>query len=204
MPSLRLLRKFNAFARLRERAKAVKATDGYPARQADVGVNPAYKTAPAVVPNQRLHPQPPGAAVTIATGNTCPAPADKTIVVNAEDVAADGAVVGTSQRPRRGSSHAMPPAPPAAPASMLEALPAELRLQVLSHISDLCDLRALVFASPVFSQQYRLDRQHFLGRVLLRSLGSLTAEAYAVQGSSTIYSRSPGPLPSRDSRTIHP
>ncbi|KAH6623100.1 hypothetical protein F5144DRAFT_353095 [Chaetomium tenue] len=206
MPSL--LRKLKSFARFRERARAAKAANGNPAPQpsdaddaaddageADDAASPAPVTAPAVIPDQRLRPQPPGVAVTSAADNTYSASADKIIVVDVDDVTADNAVVGTAKRPQRGSSHAIPPSPPAPPSSMLEALPAELRLQVLSYISDLCDLKALVFASPVFSQQYRLDRQHFLGRVLLRSLGSLTAEAYAVQGSSTIYSRSPRPLP---------
>lgn len=204
MPSL--FRKLKPFARLRERAKAAKARDGEPAPQPDDADNAddaddaydaassAHMTAPVVSPDQRPRPQPPGAAVTSAIDNTCPAPADKTIVVDVDDVTADDVVVNTRQRPQRGSSHALPPSPPAPPASMLEALPAELRLQVLSQMADLCALRALVFASPVFSQQYHLDRQNLLGQVLLRSLGGLAVEAHAVQRSIALYHRSPRPL----------
>ncbi|KAK4237487.1 hypothetical protein C8A03DRAFT_44656 [Achaetomium macrosporum] len=96
-----------------------------------------------------------------------------------------------SQRAQPGSSHATQATPTA---SLLETLPSELRRQVLSHISDLDDLRALMFASPVFYQQYRLDRKHVLSQVLISTLGSLLVDAYAVQRSATLYSP-PRPLP---------
>ena len=42
-----------------------------------------------------------------------------------------------------------------------------------------------MFASPVFYQQYALDRQPILGQVLVRTLGNLMPEAYTVQNPPT-------------------
>lgn len=76
-----------------------------------------------------------------------------------------------------------------APTSALEALPAELRCRVLSHLSELglADLTALVRASPVFYQQYLLDRKALLGRGLKTTLGNVLVDAYAVQTSGSLY-----------------
>ena len=197
MPSR--LSNFKPFARLRERAKAAKAADRERAPAADDAhdahdaaddaAGMTQRTAPSVSLDQPLPRQQPRVAV--PTGDACPGPADNTIVKVGVDVdgIADDVIVDTGQRAQSGSSHAT------LPASMLETLPAELRLQVLSYISDLRDLRALVLASPVFGQQYRLDRKHVLGQVLLRTLGSLMVEAHAVRSSVTLYDRSPRPLP---------
>jgi hypothetical protein len=38
-------------------------------------------------------------------------------------------------------------------------MPAELRREILSHVEDVDDLMALVTASPVFYQQYLLERE---------------------------------------------
>ncbi|KAK3896920.1 hypothetical protein C8A05DRAFT_20213 [Staphylotrichum tortipilum] len=70
----------------------------------------------------------------------------------------------------------------------LETLPAELRIQILSHLANLKDLMAAVHASPVLYQQYLLDRQRFLEQALRRELpGTMLADAYAVQA-TTIFS----------------
>ncbi|KAK4148733.1 hypothetical protein C8A00DRAFT_38682 [Chaetomidium leptoderma] len=76
-----------------------------------------------------------------------------------------------------------------APTAALEALPAELRCQVLAHLSELglADLTALVRASPVFYQQYLLDRKALLGRGLKTTLGNVLVDAYAVQTSGSLY-----------------
>jgi hypothetical protein len=72
----------------------------------------------------------------------------------------------------------------------LESMPAELRCEILAHLSDLEDLRALVLASPVFYQQYLLDRKALLGRVLKTTLGDYLVDAYAVQTSAPLYDSS--------------
>ncbi|KAL2128473.1 hypothetical protein VTI74DRAFT_9125 [Chaetomium olivicolor] len=64
--------------------------------------------------------------------------------------------------------------------STRETLPAELRHQILS-VSDIKNLKALVFASPIFHQQYLLDRKTLLRRALKSALGSALADVYAVQ-----------------------
>jgi hypothetical protein len=166
MPSR--LSKFKLFARFRERANAANTNR---AHHSDDNAGPAPGAAPAVSPDQRPRPPQPDVAVTT---NTCTATAGNTIV----DVDIDVAI-------------ATQPTPTA---SVLETLPSELRLQVLSHISDLDDLKALILASPVFYQQYRPDRKHVLSQVLVSTLGNLLAEAYAVQRSATLYSP-PRPLP---------
>ncbi|KAK3899646.1 hypothetical protein C8A05DRAFT_17951 [Staphylotrichum tortipilum] len=65
----------------------------------------------------------------------------------------------------------------------LETLPAELRLHILRFVSQLGDLKALVRASPVFHQQYLLDRQHLLGNALRTTLGTVLVDAQALQRS---------------------
>lgn len=70
----------------------------------------------------------------------------------------------------------------------LEALPAELRCHILSHVADdLGSLRALTVASPVFYQQYLLDRKALLRAGLKTALGSSLVDAYAVQMSASLY-----------------
>jgi hypothetical protein len=76
----------------------------------------------------------------------------------------------------------------AAQVTTLEALPAELRWHILSHVADdLRGLRALVLASPVFYQQYLLDRKALLRLGLKRALGNSLVDAYAVQTSASLY-----------------
>lgn len=76
----------------------------------------------------------------------------------------------------------------AAQVTTLEALPAELRSRILSHVADdLGGLRALVLASPVFYQQYLLDRKALLRAGLKIALGNLLVDAYAVQTSASLY-----------------
>jgi hypothetical protein len=61
----------------------------------------------------------------------------------------------------------------------LESLPPEIRLQLLS-ILELEELRALVHASPVFHQQYLLDRRSLLCKSLETTLRSVTVDASSV------------------------
>lgn len=61
----------------------------------------------------------------------------------------------------------------------LESLPPELRRQLLFAL-DFDQLRSLVHASPVFHQQYLLDRRSILCRYLESTLGSVIPEACAV------------------------
>lgn len=101
--------------------------------------------------------------------------------------------VDTANR-NHGTSHL--PVCMAPPTLTLATLPAELRRQILFHLSNLHDLRALVLASPVFYQQYLLDRKALLGRGLKAALGNLLVDAYAVQSSASLYdSVSPGDEP---------
>lgn len=185
-------RKFGLLARLRERRERAKAADlkaeSKPAHHTD----DAAGTAPAHSPDgpdQQPRPQRPNVTLTTDTCHTSVDDPAVGVGVVADDAAID-MPQGMSQRPHLGSSHATQPTPTT---SMLETLPPELRVQVLCHISDLNDLRALMFASPVFYQQYRLDRKPVLSQVLVSTLGSLLADAYGVQRSATIYSP-PRPL----------
>ncbi|KAK3935654.1 hypothetical protein QBC46DRAFT_396979 [Diplogelasinospora grovesii] len=61
----------------------------------------------------------------------------------------------------------------------LENLPPEVRRQLLS-ILGLEELRALVFASPVFHQQYILDRRFLLCKCLETTLRNVTVDAFSV------------------------
>ncbi|KAL2019028.1 hypothetical protein VTK56DRAFT_10132 [Thermocarpiscus australiensis] len=69
----------------------------------------------------------------------------------------------------------------------LESLPAELRHKILSLVLDIEDLKALVLASPVFHQQYLLDRKAFLRRALKATLGNALVDAYAVHTSALLH-----------------
>lgn len=84
---------------------------------------------------------------------------------------------------------------PLIPGATFESLPAKLRCQILSHILDLEDLRALVLASPVFYQQYLLDRKALLRRALTSTLGNYLVDAYAVQRSVWLEELHDGPGP---------
>lgn len=83
------------------------------------------------------------------------------------------------------AANAAHPAPHGAPIT-LETLPAELRLQIIRCVSDLADLKAMVHASPVFHQQYLLDRRQLLGNHLQASLGRVLVDAYALQQSRAL------------------
>ncbi|PLB50665.1 hypothetical protein P170DRAFT_406006 [Aspergillus steynii IBT 23096] len=61
----------------------------------------------------------------------------------------------------------------------LENLPSELRLHLLSTLM-LEELRALVHASPVYHQQYIVDRKRILSQCFDTTLRSITVDAYAV------------------------
>lgn len=63
--------------------------------------------------------------------------------------------------------------------ALLEDFPAEIRHQLLSNL-DFQGLRALVSASPVYIQQYLLDRKHQLTECGEKTLGSVTIDACAV------------------------
>ncbi|VUC31433.1 unnamed protein product [Clonostachys rosea] len=63
--------------------------------------------------------------------------------------------------------------------SRLELLPPEIRLRILSFL-DLPQLKAIVHASPVFHEQYVLDRMSILARAFEATLGILVMDAYAV------------------------
>lgn len=62
---------------------------------------------------------------------------------------------------------------------LLEKLPSEIRRQIL-YVSRFEELRALVHASPVFHQQYILDRRSLLLNILETMLGNVTIDACAV------------------------
>lgn len=67
----------------------------------------------------------------------------------------------------------------------LETLPAKLRIEILSYLTDLNDLRAAVRASPILHQQYLLSRQRLLGNSLKAALRSQLVDAYIHRRSST-------------------
>lgn len=64
--------------------------------------------------------------------------------------------------------------------SELEKLLAEIRRQIISN-SDLYGLRALIHASPIFHQQYLLDRKFLLAASIDVTLGNGSIDAHAVQ-----------------------
>lgn len=63
-------------------------------------------------------------------------------------------------------------------ASSLEGLPAEIRRHLLS-VTDLHCLKTLICASPVFHQQYLLDRKLLLANSISSTLGSVCIDAHA-------------------------
>ena len=69
--------------------------------------------------------------------------------------------------------------------SPLECLPAEIRHHILSF-TQYEGLKPLVRASPVYHQQYLLDRERLLYGCLERSLGSSTIDACAVYESGLV------------------
>ncbi|OQE00191.1 hypothetical protein PENVUL_c056G08858 [Penicillium vulpinum] len=66
----------------------------------------------------------------------------------------------------------------------LEALPPEVRRHLLTMM-EFNGLRALVHASPLYHEQYLLDRQWLLGQCVDKLLGSVNIEASLVCQSST-------------------
>lgn len=74
----------------------------------------------------------------------------------------------------------------------LETLPAELRAHILSYITDLNDLRAVVHASPVLHQHYLLDRPRLLNQALRATLGSVGIDAYMLRLSAAFADKSCG------------
>lgn len=67
----------------------------------------------------------------------------------------------------------------------LENFPAEIRHQLLSNL-DFQGLRALISVSPVYLQQYLLDRKHLLTELCEKTLGSVTIDACAVYESGLV------------------
>lgn len=59
---------------------------------------------------------------------------------------------------------------------VLEKLPAELRLHVLSQL-DMESLKSLVHASPVYHAQYLMDRKQLLFKTLMTTLGGAALDA---------------------------
>lgn len=55
----------------------------------------------------------------------------------------------------------------------LEALPVELRILILSNISDIYSLRAIVLASPAYHQAYRPVRGRVLRYLLYKEYNGL-------------------------------
>lgn len=60
----------------------------------------------------------------------------------------------------------------------LDSLPPEIRRYLLSTL-EIPQLKALVYTSAIFHQQYILDRKYLLCTCLERTLGSVTVDAYA-------------------------
>lgn len=73
--------------------------------------------------------------------------------------------------------------PPAQLDATLEALPAEIRREILDAL-DFESLRSLTHASPIFHQQYRLDRRFLLRGCLERTLGAVAVDACVAYQSS--------------------
>lgn len=173
-----LFSKFKLLARLKKRKRAVPntLTEDLVAPGTSIGVSVSVGDddgpGPETLPSNRHQQQPqPG------VGNS-------TAVEIAPSGSANEANEPTSQ-----------PDTPVIPRAALEALPAKLRCQILSQISDLEDLRALVLASPVFYQQYLLDRKGLLRRALTSTLGDYLVDAYAVQRSVWLDELHDGPGP---------
>ncbi|KAL4906703.1 hypothetical protein BDW74DRAFT_177013 [Aspergillus multicolor] len=67
----------------------------------------------------------------------------------------------------------------------VESLPPEVRRRILS-MATLGGIKALVHASPVYYQQFRLDRQLLIRDPLVRTLGPIFIDAYTVYRSGTV------------------
>lgn len=87
--------------------------------------------------------------------------ADHTLIAPSDSLGTTGPV-GTKQGPL----HNAP----------LQSLPPEIRQQIPGAL-EYDDLRAFVHASPVFHEQYLLDRRTILCKCLERALGSATVNA---------------------------
>ncbi|KAH6842393.1 hypothetical protein B0I37DRAFT_345361 [Chaetomium sp. MPI-CAGE-AT-0009] len=85
----------------------------------------------------------------------------------------------------------LPVSPPVALPITLETLPPELRHLILGSIDNLEDLKTLVFASPVYHQQYLHSRRWFLRRTLQTTLGNgnVLADAYAAHTSGSLHEK---------------
>lgn len=109
----------------------------------------------------------------------------------------DDARLPASSRTRRPAAVVRSVLQPAPAVSYLETLPAELRTLILFGLGSVEDLQALVLASPVFYQQYLLDRRALLAHAFRAELGNrVFVDAYAAQASATRY-----PVGSRRGRT---
>jgi hypothetical protein len=86
----------------------------------------------------------------------------------------------------------------AVPVATLELIPAELRREILSHVEDVDDLMALATASPVFYQQYLLERESLVIQTTIATLGDSLVDAYAVHTSDLLYQEISGPYQRQD------
>ncbi|KAG7285835.1 hypothetical protein NEMBOFW57_008129 [Staphylotrichum longicolle] len=83
--------------------------------------------------------------------------------------------------------------PRALPRATLESLPPELRCLIISHLKGIEELAALTRASPVFYQQYLLDRPPLLRRLLRAKFRDCLPDVYAVHASAALYDASDDP-----------
>lgn len=67
---------------------------------------------------------------------------------------------------------------------ILESLPAELRLQILHSITDIATLKALIYASPIYHEQFCSSRNSILRSCLGLEIGDAFVDAYATFNSS--------------------
>lgn len=113
-------------------------------------------------------------------------------------------LVGRLRRRKRPAKNAASPAAPVRVPPTFETLPAELRCLILESIEELEDLKALIFASPVYHAQYLYRRKWFLRRILENTLGNgnVLADAYAAHASGLLHKNAPGPESSADSETF--
>lgn len=99
--------------------------------------------------------------------------------------------VGTPEESKNILAHATDPTEielplqPSKEVPALEKLPPELRRYLLSTV-ELDSLQSLIEASPIYYQQYKLDREQLLCRSLESTLGSAAVDAYYVYQSNTV------------------